>query len=306
MKSETYTEKKIRGKTISITEYESISDLMNDITEKDSIDLHKGFAQSLDTDFRTIKFTGTRNFEEATNLLVNGWDKGIKKINTMIKAKKIRTQGTLKAKNEIGMVGFQPIVPNYIMGLPNNMLGTKMRPVKQKVINIMKNVSYPGITKTEQIYEESIKSLEIIMALERAGYRINLYAMFGTRIMTSAYDHDRGDDYILFITKIKGANQRLNINKTVFPLCHSSFIRRIMFRAIETSESLDKILKDHVPERCQNSFRFSYGTPVREWQVNGLFKKDYYILPAVFDDSFSIDKIKSIEDLKDFKSVKFI
>lgn len=305
MKKDKY-ESKDKLKVCLVLEYESISELLNEITNKDSIKLFRGSSVALDKSAERTKFTGTKDFGEAVDLLVNGWDVGIKELNKKIKANKLRQQDTIKAQSEIGMVGYQPIVPNYIMGLPNNMLGTKMKPVKQKVINIIKNVSYNCETTQQQIYDESIKSLEIIMALERAGYRINLYTMFGSRVTNAIYARYSKNLYIIFLTKIKGANQRLNINKTAFPLCHSSFIRRIMLRAIETSKDVEKALNENINEMAKNFFKVNYGIPVTDSQVNGLFKKDFYILPAAFSEDFNIDKIKSLEDLKNFKSVKFI
>lgn len=220
-------------------------------------------------------FTQTRSFEEATDLLKNGWTDMSGKLTQRLNVVKNQVQPTMKPKTINSVEGFQPIVPLYLSGVPTNMVNRKMVPVKQKVITLTKSISYSCGIKTEQIVEESVKAMMIVKKLEAQGYRVNLNVMMG--------GIERGLKLITKI-RIKSSGEKLNISKLAFPLVHPSMLRRLMFRFIEVYPKVTK------------SFVNGYGSPVHDDEAYDLFKDSgEYLLPAFIKKDVST--INTIDDL---------
>jgi len=220
------------------------------------------------------RFSGTKSFDEAVDLMKNGWQDMSQKLTQTLKAKQTQMQTAQRRKMVNDVAGFQPIVPLYLAGAPNNMVSQKMVPVKQKVINITKSVSYACYVDKEEIIEESIKALQIVKKIEAMGYRVNLNIAIGTL---------EPDREIYAKVRIKSANEKLNISKTAFPLVHPSMLRRLYFRFVEVYPEVTK------------SFVSGYGRPASTDQMKKAFPEDI-IIPAVWEKK--VEDIKSLEDMR--------
>lgn len=222
----------------------------------------------------TKKFTQTQNFEEAVELFKNGWSDMSTKLTQKIKVADSKLKPMVKPRNQLSVAGYQAIVPLYLNGVPNNMVDKRMVPIKQKVVNITKSISYRCDVTTETIIDESIKALQIVKKLEAQGIRCNLYIAMGSK---------EDDKEIYTKIKIKSASEKLNVSKLAFPLVHPSMLRRLMFRFIEVHPTITR------------SFVHGYGLPAQTWDFKKVFKDDY-ILPAIMDKEVSA--INSIDDLQ--------
>lgn len=202
----------------NLEKFESIMELDNWI-EKTEINRNfksKGRLSSIQGNY---EFTGTKNYEEARDLLIHGWEEKAKELTTKLKSKPIMND--TRSKMVYDTIGFQPSVPRYLQGVPQNMFNLKKVAIKKtKVINVVKFISYVCSTPTYEIEEESIKALRIIQLLENQGYKCNLY------VHCMTYDNCQVSAWEL---KLKNATDRLNISKVAFPLVHPSFLRRINF-----------------------------------------------------------------------------
>lgn len=219
------------------------------------------------------KFTGTKSFEEAVDLMRNGWSQMADKLNTKLAIKMKQAQPVARRKQQLGVAGFQPIVPLYLAGVPTNMMSQIQVKCKSKVVNITKSVSYNCKITTDTIVEESIKTLQIVRQLEAAGYRVNLSIAFGSeKFGTSLYAKVR----------IKSANEKLNISKVAFPLVHPSMLRRLMVRYVEVCPATTR------------DFVGGYGIPISYDDMKKQYPGDI-VLPAIYNSD--VNKIKSLEDL---------
>ena len=219
------------------------------------------------------RFTKTSSFEEAVDLMKNGWTDMAEKMTQKLKATP-DMELMHQMRTVIGVAGFQPIVPLYLAGVPTNMVSKQMVPIKQKVINVTKSVDYSGGVSSDTIVEESIKAMQIIKKLESQGYRVNLYITIGSI--------ERGTEIVCKV-KVKSANEKLNVSKLAFPLAHPSMLRRLFFRWIEVNPNVTK------------AFVKGYGAPATYGQLKQAFPNDI-ILPAIFDGDVS--EIKSVEDIR--------
>lgn len=97
--------------------------------------------------------------------------------------------------------------------------------------------------------------LQLVNNLEKQGYRVILNV---TMICKSS----QGNIILCNKVRIKNASERLNLSKISFPMVHSSYLRRIILRWIETFEYTTK------------PFDNKYGVPVKCKDFNNIIKNN--------------------------------
>lgn len=223
-------------------------------------------------------FCGTKSFEEAIELFKNGWSEMSERLSNRLKVEG-KFEPTMTYRNVQSVQGYHPIVPLYLIGIPNNMITKKMVPMKQKVVTLNKSLDYSVRVKTEQIIEESIKAFRIIQKLESQNYRVNLNLVIGA---SGSMWNSSGEKYFIRI-RLKSANEKLNISKLSFPLVHPSMLRRLYFRFIEVHPPVSK------------SFLHGYGSPQSPQVLRSIWPDDI-LLPQFINKD--IEKINTLEDLE--------
>lgn len=225
----------------------------------------------------TKKFTGTDSYTDAEEMFLKGCPTLTKKI--VKEVDKIKLNLTKEEKKTIyDVCGYQPSVPKYLQGIPNNMFNSKMRVVKQKVVTVNKMISYNCRYKQKEIINESLKALNMIRILERSGLRVNLNLLF----VISKYklvDKKTVRHIEVLKIRLKNSNEKLNLSKLVFPLVHPSMIRRLIFRYIEVAPTITE------------EFTYEYGIPISAVSTCSRLCKGEYCLPLVFG-AYRIDEIK--------------
>lgn len=224
------------------------------------------------------RFTGTKSLDEALDLMKNGWGEGSEKLSHIFKEKVKATEIGKVRRSVIGVQGYQPIVPLYLSNQPENMVSTVMKPIKQKIVTLDKDISYNAAFTSGQIMEYSARALKVIHNFESNGYRCNLNVVLGTGV-----GYSRRITYYVKV-KIKSANERFNISKMSFPLAHTSMLRRLYFRWIEVYPG--------VP----SDFRYGYGSPASQSELQEVWKDDY-ILPRIISDN--LEKARNIDELNE-------
>lgn len=255
--------------TIYIEEYNSISEFVQTINSRQQNPNMK----SQTSEYGSYTFSGTKNYKEAEDLLLHGWTEESEKLNEMLKLKSLDKK---YVKNTYNVAGFQCSVPRYLQGIPTNMINQKVTTKKQKIVTITKNVSYSASVKKEIIEAESIKVLQLVNNLEKQGYRVAL------NVVCIA---NRKNTVLCNKVRIKNANERLNLSKVSFPMVHPSYLRRIIFKWIETFEYTTKLFDE------------TYGAPVSCMNFNDMIKNNKndneYFAEALYKDKESL----TIDDL---------
>jgi hypothetical protein len=223
----------------------------------------------------TKSFTMTSNYSEAQELLLNGWDEGAKKLTSKLNIANRSLQTKEVRKMIYDIVGFQANVPLYLQGVPTNMVNYKKVKKEQKVITLVKSVTYLAMVSAERIMEDSIKFLQIVQAIEAKGIRVNIDVVNHTVLGSS-------NEEMLMRVRIKKASERLNISKMSFPLLHPSFFRRIIFRVME-----DEL-------RVKGSWGHGYGRPASPSDTTKHLAKGEYYIPVLISQDAALDVIKGI------------
>ena len=207
------------GYKIMCESYNSAADVVRDCKERPFID-GRGFDNMGDGQLggHTPKWLGVESYEEALRLLEEGYQPVVEKMKTQIKANLQGEAKRISFHNDV--VGYAPIVPLAIMGVPNSMLNSYMKPIKSKVIDVYYDGAFRGVTSSDDIIATGAKVISVIMKLEQQGYRFNLYQVQG-------YSDETGTN--LMKVKLKDAAQPIDIKRISFPMAHTAFFRVIGF-----------------------------------------------------------------------------
>lgn len=271
-------EKKVNG--IWVAEFKSIREFEEFITETPENKVFKGHNLSSKEEFWwTVNFTKTKSFDEAIDLLHNGWTDKARELTKKLKAVERDMAPIMKQQRCISVAGYQPVVPLFLAGQPANMVGTRMQSVKQKVVTLVKSISYNGNIEPEEWTEQGLKALAVVKKLEANGLRVNI------DIVRGGYDPDNYSNGIACKVRVKNANERLNISKLAFTMCHPSIQRRLMFRFTE------------VYDKVTTGYRSTYGMTftTSDWK-KVLDQKREYLLPSFINGD--VDKVKDVADIE--------
>ncbi len=264
-----------------IKRFSSLEEFYRYINETPTNDVFKNVTLSSQRIENNGSWSGTKDFNEACDLFKNGWDKKTLELKQKLDLEEHK-EPQMTYKNITSVQGYHPIVPLYLMGVPNNMVTKKMIPMKKKVISIDKTIAYSSDVSSTRIIEEAVKAVRIINRLERQNYRVNLNLV----CLTNKYDVTIG-----FKIRLKSANESMNISKLTFPLIHPSMLRRLFLRFVE------------VYPHATKGFIQGYGRPLSGSEVKKLFVKDgTYKDDIILPDFIRVD-IDSINDLKDLENL---
>lgn len=166
------------------------------------------------------EWSGSTTYEEAVTRVVRGDDELAKMVRGFDKLDiNVPVTGT-RRRITTAVAGFAPHVPNYIAGVPNNMLWCKEEKVAKKVLTFVYGSNILGGVSVEEMAKVSARVLSCIMSLERKGYRVNLL------VANVAYWNGKTG----FVVKLKDAGQHLDPLKIAFPMISAAWNRRFGFK----------------------------------------------------------------------------
>lgn len=178
----------------------------------------------------TTEWTKTKSFEEALKLFESGWYQDFDKF--LVQKKQVDKHFPYVAKKKIYhnyVCGSVPNVVNAINNLPLSMRKIYDDNNSQNIITINYNISYPWFTTQSQIFNNGLLTLSLIDFFDSLGYRVDL----------RFYEISKKGNQILYIdTILKSSGEKINLQKFYFAFCNPSFLRRIIFRVIETTQGL--------------------------------------------------------------------
>lgn len=236
-------------------------------------------------------WNGGITLKEAYSLMLNGDSELYKEF---IEQKDLSIEKMLgNAMNKKGfiddVVGFQPNIPNYLIGIPTNMINDKPMKLSQKVINIVLCMSVSAYADSNMIKKIGMKYAQVIDLLEKGGYRVNLYLSHAGK-----WDNEIN----MCMIKLKTDKEPFNLKKCVFPIVHPSMFRKIVFRWIECCD-IDTEITD-----------VGYGQPISEKEkILNLTEKNLkanFILWNFQNSSNNVDVKSILEDLEKNYGIKII
>jgi len=224
-----------------VMEYE-FSSIASFIDYINNHEVNSNVFNDLSSESGDYDFCQTNSLEEAKNLCLYGCHKDFDKlVELKYTLEKYIKMSKKKTKQYNYYVGYAPDVKAYLEGNPLSMLN-KENP-KRKHVDIYYNSAILGCVSTEQIFNRGAITLSLVEILENMGFSVGLY------IFTMSYCEDQ-IHYAKF--NLKSPNERLNVQKLYFPLCHPSFLRRLVFRLREETKDVYKKWREGYGRTCDD------------------------------------------------------
>lgn len=216
-----------RKNEYNVMEYD-FSSIAGFLDYLDSTEINSIVFSRLESDSSDYGFCQTYSFDEAKELCRYGCHKDFDRlVELKYTLEKYIKMSSMKQRQYNYYVGYAPDVKAYLEGNPLSMLN-KENP-KRKHIDIYYNSAILGNVSTEQIFNRGAVTLSLVEILENMGFSVGLYVF--TMSACNGQVH-----YAKF--NLKSPNERLNIQKLFFPLCHPSFLRRLVFRLREETPDI--------------------------------------------------------------------
>ena len=166
-------------------------------------------------------FYGCGSYDEARELLTHGTEKGLDVVKEKVKKlTRFNDEKKLVFKNDV--VGFAPVVPNVLLGLPNSMINSCKKFKKGKIVELIVNLEFSGGTSHEKVLRWGADVMANIINLEKNGYRVRVY------YLNSHSDYGWKDMYYMKLL-VKSENQPLDIKRFMFPFTNVAMQRYFVF-----------------------------------------------------------------------------
>lgn len=175
-----------------------------------------------------------KSFEEAWNKCYYGDNENYENFKMKFDYLKKIYNDTQTLKKENNIYGFCPNIPKYLYGNPKNMINNHYISSPKPSIIVTINLSYNHNTNHSQIINRGILTLILIDNLEK-NYNIKFNLIACSTIE---------NEMIYIEILLKNETAKLNLKKMYFPLVNPDFLRRLLFRSIETVFGISKSWED--------------------------------------------------------------
>lgn len=213
------------GYTVFEFEFQSANDFLRHL-EQNPINtefFHEGNMLSLRNDLHDDSWNKTKSYEEAVQLCRYGYHEDFDRLLRLKDIlERFLTVTTKNYRQFNDYVGFAPDVKAYLEGSPLSMFN-RVRPKRNK-LSVYFNCANMGGVSAAQIFNRGAITLALVEALEKMRFNVDLNVFS----MSEKQDEIHYAKFLL-----KKENERLNIKKLYFPMCHPAFFRRLIFRLRE-------------------------------------------------------------------------
>ncbi len=150
---------------------------------------------------------------------------------------------------ERSVAGSHPNVPAFVAGSPKAMY-RRERAKEKKFCTVYFNLACPSQTTHSAILNRGVLSLSLVKLLESEGIGVNFKVFMGVYIRNEIF---------VFEISLKSPQELLNAKKCFYPICSREFVRRIVFRVMES-----------VPFECSEWYP-NYGIALSDGQFRNIF-----------------------------------
>ncbi|MGN0666634.1 MAG: hypothetical protein ACI4KF_08930 [Huintestinicola sp.] len=194
---------------------------------------------------------------------------------------KVHIRRTVKS-----FAGSHPNVPAFVAGSPKAMYRQE-RAMEKKFCTVYFNLACPAQTTHSAIINRGALALSLVKLLESQGMGVNLKVFMSVYIQNEVF---------IFDISLKAPQELLNAKQCFYPLCSREFVRRIVFRVMES-----------VPFECSEWYP-KYGRALSDGQFRNIFgisQRDMVISSPqemgitgenIFSDGAEMFRIMGIDD----------
>ena len=225
----TYKDRPTKVIVYSAQDTQEIMDGLKTLTEKHG----KVSEYDLFTGRKYDEWSGAKSKEEAWELLRHGTNK--KKLMEEVKSYIDEVNAGVVVEKyrdiEYRPFGCAVCVPRMLSGNPNCMILPKKAPVKTRVIKLLVDCGVSAYFSSEDYKRVGSVIARAINDVEMAGYRVRMHAVDVT------YNDRKNDSKILCThVMIKGENEPMNLQRLLYPIAESSFLRHLGFTTVNRAD----------------------------------------------------------------------
>ena len=239
---------KNQGRTIYNLRFANLTDLHDYLKQNPVVNrsvFERQASLNLDSDFYG------EPLDKAIEYCIGGYSEGFK--NFLVANDKLKSTTRDLSDNRVltrSIYGGMPLSALVAAGVPDCLLRYE-RDTTSVVRNIYYNLAYPASTSASKIINRGLATLYIIQALEAKGEMINF----------QAFELSECSDEIvnIEINLKKPGDLFLDIEKCYFPIKGKEFLRRVLFRVLESSP----VKNDYWGE--------GYGSPLNQEGIREFF-----------------------------------
>ncbi len=177
-------------------------------------------------------WTGTKNYQEAYDLALYGWEDGLKLLKKEMALAENIVPIARQRKSHYDVAGHYPNPARAAAGEIFNMVSpTKSEILHKPIVKIKTNFSAASSVEPERVMQWGAAICSYINMLEENGFSVQLDSV--SESSPSDYRNDEDAPDISFQFPLKNAGEPLSLISTVFWWAHPSALRRIEFSATE-------------------------------------------------------------------------
>ena len=278
-------------KTLYKYNFSNLNDLYNYLKSNPTVNTRIFKKQSSlndNTDFSGVPL------QEATEYLKGGYNIDFDKFNIATRSiRKIGYEDVDSRKLVLSQHGGSYLSPLVAAGVPNCMVRYE-RDTNPKHVTIYFQLGYSWQTTASQVFNRGIATINLIQALEDKGYIVDLKVF-------ELCECD--NEYIDLSVNIKHVDELLNITKCYYPLVSKEFLRRLLFRVLESAP-------------VTSNWSLGYGSSLAKDEIRKFYKlkeKDLIIPPPIeigingediFEDTVSLFENLDLQNEFDLTKLK--
>lgn len=178
------------------------------------------------TDSEYCAFAGTESFAEAREFALHGWPEGLGRMKAAVESVTAATEFGMIASYALDVGGAYPLPHLAAAGDPFCMASPA--PIQDRarpIVRLATSVSISAMYEAKEIFNYGAGLVAFIDALERSGFRVELNTLKASQC---------GDDSLSILTRIKSAEDSLDLERAAFALASASWNRRIHFAVMES------------------------------------------------------------------------
>lgn len=260
---------------VVVEKFDDIYEFSDTIASRPQSPTFEGQTDSQNVRSHSDCWYGTATYDEADHLLQVGYEQGVQAINSVASILPNGDERIIR----VAPVGSVPHVPNFVKGCPSNMIYRQRVARPKKVISIFFDRGASANVSPEEIATASARLLDLVEFLERRGYSVNVETG-STSVLSFSRSVDSLRTARTLSIKIKdGRTNSTNRRKVAYLLVHPSFLRRHIFRWLETH-----------PNHDATATSDGYGWPLYAVISNFKKRRQFYIDHGVItDDDYYFD-----------------
>lgn len=188
-------------------------------------------------DYWAGDFTKTKDFQECLDLAHNGWLEGADKVKAISEPMFMHVSSLVERHDIVHDVeGIQVDIARYLDGEPECWIQWEPKILQgpgTRILRLVLNGTFSGGVSTDTIEKVGALVTSLVELLEYSGIRVEVFLSQNFKDTLGAGVVTPGETYVRAHTKIKSADQPLDIPRLSYVFGHPSCLRRLGFSFLE-------------------------------------------------------------------------